>query len=121
MLKLFKLRLKKGSLWLYILKLLNEKPYYAYEIKKELIKYMKQNLKLKSDFVNSGDVVRDNIYCVPMYVNKLFKLTKNIMNTRDFGLVKEITQQPVRGRARGGGSRIGQMEINKISFLLIVI
>jgi DNA-directed RNA polymerase subunit beta len=76
-------------------------------IKKETIKYVKDKLKLKSDFVINTDVIRENIYCVPMYVNKLFKLTKNIINSRDFGLVKDVTQQPVRGRARGGGSRLG--------------
>jgi DNA-directed RNA polymerase beta subunit len=72
---------------------------------------MKQKLKLKSDFVINNDIVRENIFCVPMYVNKLFKLTKSIVNTRDFGMIKDITQQPVRGRSRGGGSRLGQMEI----------
>jgi DNA-directed RNA polymerase beta subunit len=80
-------------------------------IKKETIKYVKEKMKLKSDFVITGDIVRKNIYCVPMYINKLFKLTKNIVNARDFGQVKDVTQQPVRGRARGGGSRLGQMEI----------
>ena len=76
-------------------------------IKKETIKYVKEKMKLKSDFVITGDVIRENIYCVPMYTTKLFKLTKNILNTRDFGQVKDVTQHPVRGRARGGGSRLG--------------
>jgi len=80
-------------------------------IKKEMIQYMKDRLKLKSDFTITSDVIRENIFCVPMYVNKLFKMTKSIMNTRDFGMVTDVTQQPVRGRSRGGGSRLGQMEI----------
>jgi len=83
-------------------------------IKKEFISYIKDRLKLKSDYTITGDVTRNNIFCVPMYVNKLFKLTRNIINTRDFGLVKDVTQQPVRGRAKGGGSRLGQMEIEAL-------
>jgi hypothetical protein len=42
---------------------------------------------------------------------KLYKLTKHICNARDFGPVKQITKQPLKGRAKSGGSRIGQMEI----------
>jgi DNA-directed RNA polymerase beta subunit len=80
-------------------------------IKKETIEFIRDRLKLRSDFVITSDIVRDNIFCSPMYVNKLYKLTKSIINSRDFGLVKDITQQPVRGRAHGGGSRLGQMEI----------
>jgi len=76
-------------------------------IKKELISFIKDRTKLKSDYIVTDDVIRDNIFCAPMYVNKLFKLTKHIMNTRDFGVVKDVTQQPVRGRAKGGGSRVG--------------
>lgn len=80
-------------------------------IKKKAIDYIKDRLKLKNDFTITSDIVRKNIFCVPMYVNKLYKLTKTTMNSRDFGLVKDITQQPVRGRAQGGGSRLGQMEV----------
>lgn len=76
-------------------------------IKKETIEYMKDKLKIKNDFVITQDIIRENIFCVPMYVNKLYKLTKNIISSRDFGAIKEITKQPTRGRAAQGGSRLG--------------
>jgi DNA-directed RNA polymerase subunit beta len=50
-----------------------------------------------------------------MYTTKLYKLTKSIYNTRDFGPVKSVTQQPVKGRALSGGSRLGQMEIEALA------
>ncbi len=83
-------------------------------IKKETIQFIKDRLKIKNDFVITSDVIRNNIFCAPMYVNKLYKLAEHIINTRDFGPVKDITQQPLRGRAAGGGSRLGQMEIEAL-------
>lgn len=83
-------------------------------IKKETINYISDRLKIKNDFVVTQDIIRRNIFCAPMYINKLYKLTKSIINARDFGQVKDITQQPLRGRAQGGGSRLGQMEIEAI-------
>ena len=46
---------------------------------------------------------------------KLYKLTRHISNARDFGPVKQVTKQPLKGRAKEGGSRLGQMEINILS------
>lgn len=83
-------------------------------IKKELIQYIKDKLKLKNDFVFTNDIVRNNIFCVPMYTQKLYKLTNHIINARDLGPVKGITQQPLKGRAQEGGSRLGQMEIEAL-------
>ena len=45
---------------------------------------------------------------------KLYKLTSHICNARDFGPVRQVTKQPLKGRAKSGGSRIGQMEIEAI-------
>ena len=45
---------------------------------------------------------------------KLYKLTKHICNARDFGPVKQVTKQPLKGRAKSGGSRIGQMELEAL-------
>lgn len=80
-------------------------------IKKKTIDYLKDKLKIKNDFVITNDIIRKNIFCVPMYFTKLYKLTKNIISSRDLGAVKDVTQQPTRGRALSGGSRLGQMEI----------
>lgn len=82
-------------------------------LKKELIKYMKQKLKLSIPFPDE-DVYLENILCAPIYIQKLSKLVSKIINARDFGSVKSVTKQPTKGRARGGGSRVGQMEIESM-------
>ena len=82
-------------------------------IKKETIKYMKQKLKLETPFPDE-DIRLENILCAPIYIQKLSKLVSKIINARDFGSVKSITKQPTKGRARGGGSRVGQMEIESM-------
>lgn len=82
-------------------------------LKKELIKFMKENLKLEIPFLNQ-DIILENIFCSPMYIQKIHKLTTKIMNARDLGPVKSITRQPVKGRAKAGGSKLGQMEIESM-------
>jgi DNA-directed RNA polymerase beta subunit len=82
-------------------------------LKKETVKYFKQ--KLKSDIhFPTEDCEIPNIFCAPLYIMKLYKLTKHISNARDFGPVRQVTKQPLKGRAKSGGSRIGQMEIEAI-------
>lgn len=75
-------------------------------IKKETIKFIKQKLKLETNFPDE-DVYLKNILCAPIYIQKLSKLVSKIINARDFGRVRSITRQPTKGRARGGGSRVG--------------
>ena len=82
-------------------------------IKKETIKFIKQKLKLETQFPDT-DIYLENILCAPIYIQKLSKLVSKIINARDFGSVKSITKQPTKGRARGGGSRVGQMEIESM-------
>lgn len=82
-------------------------------IRKETIKYIKQKLKVETPF-SDEDVYLKNILCAPIYIQKLSKLVSKIINARDFGSVKSITKQPTKGRARGGGSRVGQMEIESM-------
>lgn len=82
-------------------------------LKKELLKYMKQKLKVDVPFLNE-DIEIPNIFCAPIYIQKLYKLSAKLLNARDFGPVKAITKQPVKGRAKSGGSRIGQMELEAI-------
>jgi DNA-directed RNA polymerase beta subunit len=83
-------------------------------IPKKTIEYIRDKLKLKSDFTITQDIERENIFCVFMHTTKLYKITKNLISVRDFGAVKDITQQPTRGRAAAGGSRLGQMEIEAL-------
>jgi len=82
-------------------------------IKKELIKYIKHKMKININLPEK-DVYLKNIFCSSIYVQKLSKLVSKIINSRDFGKVKSITRQPTKGRASGGGSRVGQMELEAI-------
>ncbi len=82
-------------------------------LKKELLKYIKQKLKVDIGFPEE-DIYLENIFCAPIYIQKLSKLVSKIINARDFGSVKSITRQPTKGRASGGGSRVGQMELEAL-------
>ena len=82
-------------------------------IKKETVEYFKKKLKLDVIF-DEADKKITNIFCCPLYIMKLYKLTKHICNARDFGPVKQVTKQPLKGRAKSGGSRIGQMELEAL-------
>jgi len=78
-------------------------------LKKDLIKYMKQKLKVETSLPNE-DIYLENILCAPIYIQKLSKLVSKTINARDFGAIKSITRQPTKGRARGGGSRVGLIQ-----------
>jgi len=78
-------------------------------LKKDLIKYMKQKIKIETPFPDE-DIYLKNILCAPIYIQKLSKLVSKIINARDFGAIKAISRQPTKGRARGGGSRVGLIQ-----------
>ncbi len=46
-----------------------------------------------------------------MYIFKLDHLVDNKMHSRSTGSYSVITQQPLKGKASGGGQRLGEMEI----------
>lgn len=79
-------------------------------IKKDLLVFMEDTMKTKFPFKKENQVIKD-IFCSTMYMQKLFKITSKIIAARDLGNLKSISQQPVRGRAMKGGSKLGQMEI----------
>lgn len=83
-------------------------------IPKKLITFMKQKLNCFKDLVISQDIVLPNIFVGPIYVQKLYKIASKLVTYRDFGPLKFVTQQPVRGRASGGGSSFGQMELESV-------
>lgn len=83
-------------------------------IKKETIEYLKDKCNLKFDFVVNKDIRCKNIFCAPIYIMKLYKLTSKTINARDFGPIESLTGQPTKGRAKQGGSKLGQMEIETI-------
>ena len=83
-------------------------------IKSETLKYLKQKLKIDLGFTINGDIEIKNIFCIPSYIMKLSKLSNKIINARDLGPVQGLTGQPTKGRAKQGGSKLGQMEIESI-------
>jgi len=82
-------------------------------LKKSLITFMRQKLKLEPPFPDQ-DIYLKNILCAPIYIQKLYKLVSKTITARDFGSVKTITKQPTKGRSRGGGSKVGQMELESM-------
>ncbi len=76
----------------------------------KLVKYMKQKVGAFSNLNINQDIILPNIFVGPIYVQKLYKIASKLITYRDFGPLKFVTKQPVRGRAMGGGSAFGQMK-----------
>ena len=77
----------------------------------KLVKYMKQKVGAFKNLTITSDIVLPNIFVGPIYVQKLYKIASKLLTVRDFGPLKFMTKQPVRGRAVGGGKIIAA--INK--------
>jgi DNA-directed RNA polymerase subunit B len=58
----------------------------------------------------TGKKMDTKIYIGNMYYLKLKYMVKNKMHARASGKVALLTRQPIEGRARGGGLRLGEME-----------
>src|SRR3989344_1499643 len=58
----------------------------------------------------SGKKLEAKIYIGNMYYLKLERMVKNLIHARASGKVALLTRQPIEGRARGGGLRLGEME-----------
>ena len=76
---------------------------------KKLIDFMKQKTNCFKDLVINEDSFLPKVFVGPIYVQKLYKIASKLITYRDFGPLKFVTQQPVRGRAANGGSTFGQM------------
>ncbi len=58
----------------------------------------------------TGERFKTRIFIGNMYYLKLKYMVKNKLQTRASGKVQLLTRQPVEGKARGGGLRLGEME-----------
>jgi len=58
----------------------------------------------------TGKKFEAKIYVGNMYYLKLKRMVKNLIHARASGKVALLTRQPVEGRAKGGGLRLGEME-----------
>ncbi len=58
----------------------------------------------------TGEKMDVKIYIGNMYYLKLRRMVKNLIHARASGKVALLTRQPVEGRAKGGGLRLGEME-----------
>lgn len=58
----------------------------------------------------TGEELQARIYIGNMYYLKLKHMVANKLHSRASGRIQLLTRQPIEGRARGGGLRLGEME-----------
>ncbi len=58
----------------------------------------------------TGRKLEVEIYIGNMYYLRLVRMVRNLMHARASGKVALLTRQPIEGRSRGGGLRLGEME-----------
>lgn len=75
--------------------------------------YEKNGLKRMIDGT-TGEMFEAQIFCGVNYYQKLKHMVSNKINARNFGNVTALTRQPVSGRSRKGGIRLGEMEIQNL-------
>jgi DNA-directed RNA polymerase II subunit RPB2 len=60
----------------------------------------------------SGEQMTTDIFIGPTYYYRLKHMVKDKVNYRGTGPLSTTTRQPTKGRSKGGGLRIGEMETN---------
>jgi DNA-directed RNA polymerase subunit beta len=82
------------------------------EIKDELIKAgLPENGKITLYDGRTGDAFKQDIAIGYMYMLKLHHMVEDKIHMRSIGPYSLITQQPLGGKAQGGGQRFGEMEV----------
>jgi len=82
------------------------------EIKEELKKAgLPENGKMKLFDGRTGESFNQDIAVGYMYMLKLHHMVEDKIHMRSIGPYSLITQQPLGGKAQGGGQRFGEMEV----------
>jgi DNA-directed RNA polymerase subunit beta len=82
------------------------------EIKEELKKAgFPENGKLKLFDGRTGEAFQQDVAVGYMYMLKLHHMVEDKIHMRSIGPYSLITQQPLGGKAQGGGQRFGEMEV----------
>ena len=82
------------------------------EIKDELKKAgLPENGKLKLFDGRTGEAFEQDVAVGYMYMLKLHHMVEDKIHMRSIGPYSLITQQPLGGKAQGGGQRFGEMEV----------
>jgi len=81
------------------------------ELRKELLTLgFKENGTEKMYNGITGEELKATIFIGNMYYLKLKHMVANKLHSRASGRIQLLTRQPIEGRAKGGGLRIGEME-----------
>ena len=84
----------------------------ADEIKEELVKAgLPSNGQVKLFDAQTGESFEQDVAVGYMYLLKLHHMVEDKIHMRSIGPYSLITQQPLGGRAQGGGQRFGEMEV----------
>ena len=82
------------------------------EIQEELVKAgIPENGKLKLFDGRTGEAFQQDVAVGYMYMLKLHHMVEDKIHMRSVGPYSLITQQPLGGKAQGGGQRFGEMEV----------
>ena len=82
------------------------------EIKQELVKAgLAEDGKVKLIDGRTGEAFEQNVAIGYMYILKLHHMVEDKIHMRSIGPYSLITQQPLGGKAQGGGQRFGEMEV----------
>ena len=81
------------------------------ELRKELLEMGFRDNGLETMYNGlTGEMFQARIFVGNMYYLRLKYMVANKLHSRAFGRIQLLTRQPIEGRAKGGGLRLGEME-----------